>query len=110
MLTYNYDGEQLFCTFAIVQQHFNYLVFNLPSATFGVECGEMRFRFRFSDGEQLSLWAAVFTEVEFVFSPIVESWSLSENSIPMLASVLHSSNAIVITNNNSFCEKYRYNP
>lgn len=110
MLTYNYDGEQLFCTFAIVQQHFNYLVFNLPSATFGVECGEMRFRFRFSDGEQLSPWAAVFTEVEFVFSPIVESWSLSENSIPMLASVLHSSNAIVITNNNSFCEKYQYNP
>lgn len=67
---------------------------NLPSATLGVECGEIRFRFFFSDGEQLSTWAAVFTEVEFVFSSSDESWTLSEYSIPMLASVRHSSIAI----------------
>lgn len=68
---------------------------DVPSATLGVECGEIRFLFFLSDGEQPSAWAAVFTEVEFaVFSSSDESWTLSEYSIPMLASVRHSSIAI----------------
>ena len=68
---------------------------DVPSATLGVECGEIRFLFFLSDGEQLSACAAVFTEVEFaVFASSDEPWTLSEYSIPMLASVRHSSIAI----------------
>lgn len=66
----------------------------LPSATLGVECGEIRFLFLLWDGEQPSACAGVLMDAEFVFSSSDEPCMLSEYSTPILASVRHSSIAI----------------
>ena len=69
----------------------------LPSATLGVECGEIRFRFLLWDGEQPLACAGVLMDAEFVFSSSDEPCMLSEYSTPILASVRHSSIAIFFT-------------